>query len=324
MFWRRVSRRSRGAWWAGAAPARGLAFAPQQARLPRFPTAAAMYDDMRALTAAGGGGEYTVRNYLGVIEDLSSPDRAVVETELFPRGALDYYTAKNMGWPVSDADTAAWQMNERGGAQGDYRDGMQAKIANAIDCLRTHPDSKRATIPIPFATEGSSTVDWRDAGQTKCCRELCVRAGWGRGAGLWAGRQAREATVAAARRQQSRPRARLAPWRYLYIEEDKLCCSAVLRMQNASIFPKVWRAWPAIAPALHASGSGRAPFFLAQHGTMHSTAVVALHVCVAEHTLLCHSSGARRLRPGRCWGHWRGGIHTFHCKLVPRPERINC
>jgi thymidylate synthase len=49
---------------------------------------------------------------------------------------------------------------------------MQAKIANAIDCLKTHPHSKRAIIPIPFNSEGSANVDWNDAGQTKCCREL--------------------------------------------------------------------------------------------------------------------------------------------------------
>ena len=27
-------------------------------------------------------------------------------------------------------------------AQGDYREGMQAKIANVVDCLATHPHSK--------------------------------------------------------------------------------------------------------------------------------------------------------------------------------------
>ena len=44
----------------------------------------------------------------------------------------------------------------------------------------------------------SENVDWRDAGQTKCCREL-----------------------------------------YLYIAPDgRLACTAMLRMQNASIFPK--------------------------------------------------------------------------------------
>jgi len=49
---------------------------------------------------------------------------------------------------------------------------MLAKIANVVDCLKTEPLSKRAVIPIPFNSEGSETVDWRNQGQTKCCREL--------------------------------------------------------------------------------------------------------------------------------------------------------
>jgi hypothetical protein len=173
----------------------GTTFSPAHRGLPRHATAADLYADIRALTAKGG--DYTVHNYMAVIEDMSSPEAAVVETTLFPRGALEYYTAKNMGWAIDPEAEAQFQMEERGGAQGDYRDGMQEKIANAIDCLRTHPNSKRAVIPIPFAREGSANVSWEDAGQTKCCREL-----------------------------------------YLYLHENRLCCTAVLRMQNASIFPK--------------------------------------------------------------------------------------
>ena len=170
-------------------------FAPTQAALPRHRTAADLYADIRALTAPGGN--FTVFNYMAVIEDLSTPEAALVETELFPRGALEFYTAKNMGWAVSDEDAARWLTPERGGAQGDYRRGMRRKIANAVDCLRTHENSKRASIPIPFTDSGSETIDWRDQGQTKCCREL-----------------------------------------YLYVEEGRLSCTGVLRVQNASIFPK--------------------------------------------------------------------------------------
>ena len=97
----------------------------------------------------------------------------------------------------TDEEIDAYKTPERGGAQGDYRNGMKSKMANAIDCLRTHQNSKRASIPTPFSEEGSSAIDWRDQGQTKCCREL-----------------------------------------YLYIEEGKLSCTGVLRVQNASIFPK--------------------------------------------------------------------------------------
>ena len=57
---------------------------------------------------------------------------------------------------------------ERGGEQGDYREGMQAKLANAIDCLRSEPLSKRATITFPFSVHGSETNDWTNQGMNKC------------------------------------------------------------------------------------------------------------------------------------------------------------
>ena len=130
-----------------------------------------MYDHLLTLTKAGGGGEFVVRNFVGVIDDISIPS-STVETDLFPRGALEYYTKKNMGWEYSTEEYNTWQLAERGGDQGDYRDGMAEKILNVIDCLKTEPLSKRAIIPIPFSTEGSKSVNWRDQGQTKCCREL--------------------------------------------------------------------------------------------------------------------------------------------------------
>jgi len=135
----------------------------------RFQNAGELYADIRARTSTGGN--YVVRNYSAVIERLTM-EAATVETELFPSGALDFYTKKNMGWEYTAEEAAQWQLEERGGEQGDYRDGMQEKIANVIECLRLTPDSKRAIIPIPFATEGSNTVDHTNAGQTKCCREL--------------------------------------------------------------------------------------------------------------------------------------------------------
>ncbi|CAJ1398881.1 unnamed protein product [Effrenium voratum] len=161
---------------------------------PHFQTAAEMYAHIRSITSEGG--DYTVRNFVGVIEDISV-EKSMVETELFPRGALEFYTKKNMGWQYTQEEYDKWFMPERGGDQGDYRDGMQEKIANVIACLKAEPRSKRAIIPIPFSSEGSKTVDWTNQGQTKCCREL-----------------------------------------HLYIEDDKLKCTGILRMQNASIFPK--------------------------------------------------------------------------------------
>ncbi len=181
---------------AAASHRRGFAWSPTHALLPRR-TAQELYSEIRELTREGG--DYTVHNYMAVIEKESfTPEKVVVETDLFPRGALDFYTKKNMGWDYTDEEYEKWFMLERGGDQGDYRDGMQEKIANAVDCLRTHPTSKRAIIPIPFSSEGSKNVDWHDAGQTKCCREL-----------------------------------------HLYIEDDgALHTTGFLRMQNASIFPK--------------------------------------------------------------------------------------
>jgi len=161
---------------------------------PHFQSAKEMYLHLREITKPGG--EFVVRNFVGVIEDIS-PEASLVETELFPLGALEYYTKKNMGWEYTDEEKKQWQLNERGGEQGDYREGMQKKIANVIDCLKTEPLSKRAVIPIPFNSEGSETANWKDQGQNKCCREL-----------------------------------------HMYLEEDKLKCTGIVRMQNANIYVK--------------------------------------------------------------------------------------
>lgn len=163
---------------------------------PHFKTAKDLHQRLVDLTTAGGGGEFIVRNFVGVIEDISI-EASTVETDLFPKGALEYYTKKNMGWEYTQEDYDTWQLAERGGAQGDYREGMQAKINNVIDCLKTEPFSKRAIIPIPFAEEPSSAVDWTNQGQTKCCREL-----------------------------------------HFYLEDGKLKCTGIVRMQNANIFVK--------------------------------------------------------------------------------------
>uniref|UniRef100_A0A7S4EJB0 Thymidylate synthase/dCMP hydroxymethylase domain-containing protein n=1 Tax=Pseudo-nitzschia australis TaxID=44445 RepID=A0A7S4EJB0_9STRA len=163
---------------------------------PQFPTAKELHASLIELTSAGGGGEFIVRNFVGVIRDVSV-SASTVETDLFPKGALDYYTAKNMGWKYTKEDYEKWQLAERGGAQGDYREGMKEKIANVIDCLKTEPLSKRAVIPIPYATMGSAQIDWKDQGQNKCCREL-----------------------------------------HFYLEDGKLKCTGIVRMQNANIFVK--------------------------------------------------------------------------------------
>jgi hypothetical protein len=82
-----------------------------------------------------------------------------------------------MGWEYTEEEYKLWQLAERGGAQGDYRDGMPEKIANVIDCLKTEPLSKRAVIPIPFTGDGSETADWKDQGQNKVGNVLLLGSG---------------------------------------------------------------------------------------------------------------------------------------------------
>ena len=72
----------------------------------------------------------------------------VVETDLFPLEVLDAYSAWNLGRELTDEQRQHFN-EERGGGQGDYRDGMADKIANVIDCLNRFPESKRAVITVP-------------------------------------------------------------------------------------------------------------------------------------------------------------------------------
>lgn len=154
-----------------------------------------MYAHIRRLTSPGG--DYTVRNFVAVIKTMYPVEETLVETDLFSREAIEFYTRKNLGESVAEEEIDLYQTENRGGAQGDYSTGIQQKIKNVIDCLRQFPNSKRAVITIPFSIEGSENADYTNAGQTKCVREL-----------------------------------------HFYIENRKLECTGILRMQNASIFPK--------------------------------------------------------------------------------------
>jgi hypothetical protein len=49
------------------------------------------------------GGEYVVRNFVGAIEDISVPASTVV-TDLFSRGAWEYYGKKNLVWDDSEEE----------------------------------------------------------------------------------------------------------------------------------------------------------------------------------------------------------------------------
>lgn len=105
----------------------------------------------------------SVRNYVQLL-DMSD---YLVETDLFPQDVLEAYSAWNLEQDITE-DQQQFFDALRGGGQGDYRDGMAAKIANVVDCLSSFPASKRAVITItnnPYASH-------RDDDAAKCLREL--------------------------------------------------------------------------------------------------------------------------------------------------------
>ena len=75
---------------------------------PHFPTAKELYAHIRGLSK-NENKEFVVRNFVGVIEDVSV-NASTVETELFPLGALEYYTKKNMGWEYTKEESDTWQL----------------------------------------------------------------------------------------------------------------------------------------------------------------------------------------------------------------------
>lgn len=107
--------------------------------------------------------EEPVRNFTQLLD----METYVVETELFPLDVLDAYSSWNLGQELT-SDQQRHFNDERGGGQGDYRNGMADKIANVVSCLNEFPASKRAVITIsnePFA-------DHRDDNNAKCMREI--------------------------------------------------------------------------------------------------------------------------------------------------------
>ena len=109
-------------------------------------------------------GQTPVRNFSLTIE----LDPWLVETDLFPQEALEVYSAWNLEQEISEPMREKYFSAHRGGSQGDYRDGMQAKMDNVIDCLTHFPHSKRATITIPNESSPSHTDD----AAAKCMREI--------------------------------------------------------------------------------------------------------------------------------------------------------
>lgn len=107
--------------------------------------------------------ETPVRNFVQEL-DMSN---YVVETDLFPLDVLDAYSSWNLGHDLTDSQREHFNA-ERGGGQGDYREGMAAKTANVIDCLNRFPESKRALIAI--SNDPDAAHD--DTNAAKCMREL--------------------------------------------------------------------------------------------------------------------------------------------------------
>lgn len=104
-----------------------------------------------------------VRNFS---QELDMSDY-VVETDLFPLEVLDAYSAWNLEREPTSNQRDHFNA-ERGGGQGDYRDGMAAKIANVVDCLNRFPQSKRAVITISNTPDASHEND----DTAKCLREV--------------------------------------------------------------------------------------------------------------------------------------------------------
>jgi thymidylate synthase len=105
----------------------------------------------------------SVRNFTQSL-DMSN---YLVETDVFPEEVLVAYSAYNMEKELT-AEQKKFMNANRGGAQGDYRDGMTAKIANVVDCLSNFPQSKRALITI----SNEPMPDHSSDSDAKCVREL--------------------------------------------------------------------------------------------------------------------------------------------------------
>lgn len=95
-------------------------------------------------------------------------DPWLVETDLFPKEALEAYSAWNLEQDIPTHLREKYFSAHRGGSQGDYREDMGAKIDNVVDCLTHYPQSKRAVITIP----NDASPSHRDDASAKCMREI--------------------------------------------------------------------------------------------------------------------------------------------------------
>ena len=94
----------------------------------------------------------------------------LIETELFPRNVLAAYTLWNLGKDLNPEQLSVFS-DQRGGGQGNYREGITQKIANVVDALQSFPRSKRAVITIP----NNSFANHNNDDDAKCMREIHFR-----------------------------------------------------------------------------------------------------------------------------------------------------
>jgi hypothetical protein len=107
--------------------------------------------------------EGQVRNFVQLL-DMND---YIVETPLFPQAALQTYSRINMEKDIT-AEQEQYVNEQRGGAQGNYREGMRRKIDNVVDCLTRFPQSKRALITVC----NEPMPDHSNDADAKCLREL--------------------------------------------------------------------------------------------------------------------------------------------------------
>lgn len=143
--------------------------------------------------------EKPIRNFVGMIDQMKK-ENLVIETDLFPKEVLEFYTGHNMGKfsKIDDADLyEKHYKNMRGGGPGDYSDKIQDKIDNVIKSLETKQTSKRAVLTIPFSSKTSADTKYFHDDEQKCLREL-----------------------------------------HFFVDEGVLHCSGYMRSQASVIFPK--------------------------------------------------------------------------------------
>lgn len=138
---------------------------------PALPRHDRPIDMMKQMFAMAKDNPHPVNVFVGVIDKMS-PEDIVVETPLFPRAALEFYTDLNLQREVTEEARELYYTAQRGGGQGDYREGIVPKIENVVSALSQFPHSKRAILTIPFSTSGSALADHTNDAEAKCLREI--------------------------------------------------------------------------------------------------------------------------------------------------------